>query len=114
MAMNAQDARVAGQFPIGRPLARSMGTGPNLLIEIEELRNSDFRLVATNTPNIHIARPPLGGTPSNVCIPRNLYKAFANPASITFLDTSLVIKVVKRLERKIDERLRETVNCNHR
>jgi hypothetical protein len=100
MAMKAQDARVAGQFPIGRPLARSMGTGPNLLIEIEELRNSDFRLVASDA--------------NDVCIPRNLYKAFANPASITFLDTSLVIKVVKRLERKIDERLRETVNCNHR
>ena len=33
----------------------------------------------------------------------NLSKAFAHPLALTFPDTSLFIKVVKRLERKIDE-----------
>ena len=36
--------------------------------------------------------------------------AFAHPLALTFPDTSLLIKVVKRLERKIDERLRSSTS----
>ncbi|HEV3110282.1 MAG TPA: hypothetical protein VGY99_07290, partial [Candidatus Binataceae bacterium] len=36
----------------------------------------------------------------------NLSKGLAQPLALTFPNTSLFIKVVRRLERKIDERLR--------
>jgi len=35
-------------------------------------------------------------------------ESFGPPLALTFPDTSLFIKVVKRLERKIDERLRSS------
>jgi hypothetical protein len=44
-------------------------------------------------------------TQNDVCIPRKLSKAFARLLALTFPDTSLFIKVVRSLERKIDERL---------
>ena len=40
----------------------------------------------------------------------SLSKALAQPLALTFPDTSLFIKVVKRLERKIDERLRSSTS----
>src|SRR5207253_2993610 len=44
----------------------------------------------------------------HVCIVANLSKERAHPPALTFPDTSLFIKVVRGLERKIDERLRSS------
>src|SRR5438445_4042749 len=44
----------------------------------------------------------------HICIGSNLSKALAQPLALTFPDTSLFIKVVRSLERKIDERLRSS------
>jgi len=44
----------------------------------------------------------------HVCMASNLSKALAQPLALTFPDTSLFIKVVRSLERKIDERLRSS------
>jgi hypothetical protein len=46
----------------------------------------------------------------HIYITSNLSKALAQPLALTFPDTSLFIKVVKRLERKIDERLRSSTS----
>jgi hypothetical protein len=46
----------------------------------------------------------------HIYIASNLSKALAQPLVLTFPDTSLFIKVVKRLERKIDERLRSSTS----
>src|SRR6266700_7485496 len=66
------------------------------------------------TPPTKFLRQGLGPpirTRKHICITSNLSKARAQPLALTFPDTSLFIKVVKRLERKIDERLRSSTSC---
>jgi len=72
------------------------GTGRNLLIEIEELRNRTWGPVARRKRRLHPVK--------------FVQKRSRTPLVLTFPDTSLFIKVVKRLERKIDERLRSSTN----
>jgi len=66
-------------------------------------RKSDF--LVNKLPQTGPRSPP-----KNICIASNLSKALAQPLALTFPDTSLFIKVIKSLERKIDERLRSSTS----
>ena len=71
-----------------------MGTGRSLIIEIEESRNRTWAPVASGATTF---------ASREICPKRS-----RTPLALTFPDTSLFIKVVRSLERKLDERLRSS------
>lgn len=56
------------------------------------------------------ANTPMFFAPALTHSPGIFRKAFAHPLALTFPGTSLFIKVVRRLERKINERLRSPMS----
>jgi hypothetical protein len=70
-------------------------------------RKSDF---VTNEFLKHGLFPPPIQTRNTSASRSNLSKALAHPLALTFPDTSFFIKVVRSLERKIDERLRSSTH----
>ena len=67
-------------------------------------------LVSSGGPGIHIRTtalgPRLSEAKTSTASRETLAKLSGTPLALTFPDTSLFIKVVKRVARKIDERLR--------